>query len=538
MSKRLALAVGAVLWAGAGLLPGRALAASEAQSLDELRNTVINLLQALVEQGVMTRDKAEQLVRSAQDKAAAESAAAARADEGAVRVTYVPQVVRDEISKQVAEDVRPMVVDDVVARARTEQWGVPAALPDWIRRIRWAGDIRVRLQGDRFDDGNLEGFYLDLTTINAVGGIGRAAEEAFLNVSQDRTRVQLRATLAAAADLGSGVTAGARLVTGPIRSPVSRNQTLGQYGDKYNVSFDQAYLRWNLRDDAGFERIVLQGGRVPSPWMTSELLFDRDVTFDGVAGSLRLPFSLGNEVSSAFLTLGAHPVEEVELSSDDKWLYAGQLGTELRFGERHVVRAALGYFAFDGVQGRRNGPFSRLLDYSAPRFFQKGNTVFDIRNDLDVNTNLFALAGDYRIADAIVTYRAELPRGLRFTATGNYLKNVGWDREDVLAVSGIDADERTTGYLLEFGVGHPDVLARGRWQAFAGYRHLERDAVLDAFTDSNFHLGGTDATGYIVGFDLGVWRNTWLRARYLTANEIDGPPLAIDVVQIDLNAQF
>ena len=34
------------------------LAADERQSLDELRNTVINLLQALVDQGVMTREKA------------------------------------------------------------------------------------------------------------------------------------------------------------------------------------------------------------------------------------------------------------------------------------------------------------------------------------------------------------------------------------------------------------------------------------------------------------------------------------------------
>jgi len=27
-------------------------------------------------------------------------------------------------------------------------------------------------------------------------------------------------------------------------------------------------------------------------------------------------------------------------------------------------------------------------------------------------------------------------------------------------------------------------------------------------------------------------------ARYLTANEIKGPPLAIDVLQVDINARF
>ena len=46
-------------------------AADERQSMEELRNTVINLLQALVDQGVITREKAAQMVKSAQDKAAA-----------------------------------------------------------------------------------------------------------------------------------------------------------------------------------------------------------------------------------------------------------------------------------------------------------------------------------------------------------------------------------------------------------------------------------------------------------------------------------
>src|ERR1700738_3560937 len=83
------------------------LAAAERQSLEELRNTVIGLLQALVDQGVITREKAEQMVKSAQEKAAANAAAVAKADEGAVRVPYVPQIVKDEIAKQVASQAKP-----------------------------------------------------------------------------------------------------------------------------------------------------------------------------------------------------------------------------------------------------------------------------------------------------------------------------------------------------------------------------------------------------------------------------------------------
>jgi len=62
--------------------------------------------------------------------------------------------------------------------------------------------------------------------------------------------------------------------------------------------------------------------------------------------------------------------------------------------------------------------------------------------------------------------------------------------------------------------------------------------VLDAFADSDFHLGGTDAKGWILGGSYGLADNTWLRARWLSTDEIDGAPLSIDTVQVDLNSKF
>jgi hypothetical protein len=78
----------------------------------------------------------------------------------------------------------------------------------------------------------------------------------------------------------------------------------------------------------------------------------------------------------------------------------------------------------------------------------------------------------------------------------------------------------------------------GTWRAALGYRYLQRDAVVDAFNDQDFHLGGTDAKGYTVTLDFAFNPRVWGRFRYLSANEIDGPPLGIDVWQIDLNTQF
>jgi len=62
--------------------------------------------------------------------------------------------------------------------------------------------------------------------------------------------------------------------------------------------------------------------------------------------------------------------------------------------------------------------------------------------------------------------------------------------------------------------------------------------VLDAFTDPDFNLGGTNAKGYIIGAQYAVARNAWLSARYLSAREVYGPPLLIDVLQLELDAHF
>src|SRR5687768_14334925 len=75
------------------------------QSLLELRNTVVNILEALVQRGVLTEVDAQAMVREAQEQAETEVAALRAqeaAEEGAVRVTYVPEIVKEEIQAAVA----------------------------------------------------------------------------------------------------------------------------------------------------------------------------------------------------------------------------------------------------------------------------------------------------------------------------------------------------------------------------------------------------------------------------------------------------
>jgi hypothetical protein len=128
--------------------------------------------------------------------------------------------------------------------------------------------------------------------------------------------------------------------------------------------------------------------------------------------------------------------------------------------------------------------------------------------------------------------------GKRAVLTGDYVRNVGFDRAAVSARVGVDIDPQIRGYQLRGAYGTAEVSKPHDWQAFLAYKRVERDAVLDAFTDSDFHLGGTDAKGYILGGSYGLGKNTAVSLRYFSGDAISGPPLAIDVIQLDLSVHF
>jgi hypothetical protein len=513
----------------------------ETRSLSELRNTVVNLLQGLVERGVLTKAQAEQMVRDAQTKAQSEAAAEdarAVAEKDAVRVPYVPQIVKDEIRRQVAQDLAQDVTKSVVDSAQNEGWGVPAALPDWVKRMRWYGDMRLRGQGDLFASDNLPNAYIDFQRANEAGGIGKAGLSAFSNVSEDRERLRGRLRLGFESNLGRGWQMGARITTGNLRDPVSTNQTLGNTGGRYQAGFDLAYVQWSGNSATVRHAFDLSGGRIRNPWVSTDLVWDQDVTFEGIAANYRLGLQRDDAYGHyAFVTVGAFPLQEVELARD-KWLLGSQLGIDWKFAGGSRARFAASYYDYRNLAGQRNTFESSLLDYTAPQFLQRGNTLFDIRNDNDPNTNLFALAADYRLVDVVASFDWRLTPSYRITFTGDYVQNIGYDAADVRARTGFTVEKRNKGYQGEIAFGSVNMAALHAWRASVGYRYLQRDAVLDAFTDSDFRLGGTDVQGYFIGGEFALSPRVNARLRYLSGNEIDGPPLGIDLIQLDLNASF
>jgi hypothetical protein len=510
----------------------------ERQSLEELRNTVVNLLQALVDQGVITREKAQQMVKAAQDKAAADAAAVAKADEGAVRVPYVPQIVKDEIAKQVEQEVKPEVVAGVVKEAKDEKWGVPGALADWLTRTRLYGDVTLREEALFYNGANAPEF--NYFAINQAGGIAQAGQNAYLDTTEDRIRFRGRARLGLESNISDSITAGMRIVTGNTSDLVSETQTFDGT-QPYTIALDQAYIRFDERNTQRFPWLSAVVGRFLNPYDTpTDLIFHKDLTFTGFAATGRIGLGDGSpDQTHIFMTVGADPLQEIEFSPQDKWMVGGQLGSVIRFNDTQRLRIAGAYYDYFNVSGRLN-PANEpgLYNYTAPQFMRWGNTVFNIANSPTGTTYLFAYASKFRLVDLNGTYTYIVgPYTLEVTADA--VRNFGFNEAFVQGNTGYYVAPRTKGYQTQVGFGSPAALSLGAWRGTVGYRYLQRDAVIDAYTDSDFHyFGGTNARGYYVVGDVGVAHNTWVRLRYLSANQIDGPIFDVDTLQIDLNTRF
>ena len=535
-------------------------AADDARAIEEVRNTVINLLESMVQKGIITREQAEAMVKDAQTKAAAaadinQAPTAAPAtpeplEAGAISVPYIPAPVRE----QLAQEMTPDVTRRILMRAKSEGWGVPGALPEWLQGVQIYGDARFRAEADLYDKGNLlhdSGgnlviSYIDYSAVNAKGGFAKAGPDAALNISINRERMVGRARLGALVNLGGNFKLDLRLASGTLANPISTNQTLGNYGARWAIGVDRAAVLWNPINEDHDRELDLRLGRFANPFVTtSELVWDADITPEGFSATYAMDLfhrHPGRMDRSLFLTVGAFPLQEVALSSRDKWLIAGQLGAQLPMGPNSRLRFTAGYYDFRNVTGVKNSAESTLTDFTAPAFMQKGNTLFDIRNTVDSTSNLYALAGKYRLVNGNLLLDVAAFGENHVQLGMEYVKNIGWKADEVFAkvkdTLGVRIPPRVTGYDASLVVGRPAFNARGQWRGSFTYRSLQRDAVIDAFTDSDFHLGGTDARGYQAAFDLAVSRGAWLRLRYLTADALDGPPLGIDVWQFDVNGQF
>lgn len=539
-----AVVIGLVM---ACMLPPNASAADERESLEALRQTTLGLIEALVEQGVISREKADAMVKTAQQKAATVTQGKT-APPGTVRVPYVPEVVKSEIREQIKQEV--------LAQAKSERWAEPNAIPDWVDNVKWEGDLRVRYQIDELDRNNTNA--LSYITA-AVGGTTRAAT--FLgttpggavtmpsaNTAENRERYRVRARLGVLAKMSQEWSAGIRLATGNATDRVSTNQTLGQDWNKYSLLVDRAYFKYDP-----VEWLGVSAGRLANPWFSTDLVWDEDLSFEGIAASLKGSFA--NNTFKPFLTAGAFPLkEENPPSARGRMVHGIQGGAQwdLRSNTRLKVGAA--WYAFGNIEGRvenntaynaGNASYGQY-EYGA-NLRQKGNTLFRTNAVSDAAASIWGLASRFRPINLTASLDLAHFDPVHVVLTGDWVKNQNFNRGEIARRTQgrvVLTDGKDHGYQYKLTVGMPQMKNARDWQVSFASRYLGSDAVVDAFTDSDFGLGGTNVKGYTLGMQYGLDRNATLGVRWLSADQIDSFTLnpihrfSADVLQVDVNVRF
>jgi Putative porin len=523
--------------------PTIAFAQSEmaASSVERLHQTTIGILNALVAKGILTQADVDAIVASAADKAkmaapkAGESQAATALGPGVrpaaapetVRVPFVPEIVKREIRDEVRRDV--------LAEAKAERWMAPNSLPEWVSRLKFSGDMRVRLQSDRVaETSSPAAFYFDGQQDFVTNFVG-------LQNTENQSRSRIRARLAVDADVSSNVQAGIRLSTGNQTSPVSSSSTSGDASNRYGLKMDRAFIRYKPQP-----WLTLDGGRFTNPFLNSELMFASELGFDGYAASVAPKF---DSPVLPFATLGTFPLRNNPFAGNRK-MNGAQIGADWNVSEKTNFRFALARYNFAGAQGNpmtdNTDPAYNSSEYESG-FRQRGNTLFRINQDpFDTASPVYGLASRFRVNSLYASMELKHFDPTRLFFSAESIVNKGFNADTVAQrVGSPEIQSRNRGYTVRMTAGSPVISQQGQWQLGLGVRKLERDATLDALTDPDLVLGGTNIKGQFLTFSYGIERNTSVGLKYLSGETIDPPfgplivqPLKVRTIQLDMNVRF
>jgi hypothetical protein len=561
---------------------------AHAQTAAPSESAMVKLIRGLIQSGALKKDVGEALLAQAQTEAMAaqqaqRQAAAAPAapavaannglhlEPGDVRVPYISDTVRDQI--------RDEVKGEVMAQAQTEGWATPNEIPEWTKRIHIDGDMRLRDESHFFNAGN-SNIITDFNAINAGSGFDvnnshNPMSPPLLNTTKDRTnQLRIRARLGVTADISDSTTAGIRLASGNDNDPVSTTQALGGGLDKKSLWLDQAWISYKVN-----QNLKLTGGRFGNPFMSSDTLFSNDLNFDGLTAQFTKDLP-GKDVS-VFGTLGIIPLEYSadgapsengtdKLDSQNKWLMGAQIGADWKINDENRLRGAVAYYDFMNITGRVSSPCELFTDktascdtdWSRPAFMQKGNTLMLIRNvaldpmdpDDTADPNYVGLASKFQLLDLNARWDTKLAGQFGLRVEGDYIRNLAYNINDMIdrGTQGIISSNNSVldaagdtklqsgpnAFMLQATLGKPDMIDKGDWNVLIGYKYIQPDALPDAYNDSTFNLGGTNARGYYIGGSYAIDKNTYVNGRWLSSREIYGQPVSTDVLQVELDTRF
>ena len=388
------------------------------------------------------------------------------------------------------------------------------ALPEWLSKVTPFGDVRLR------------------------------NESFFRKDDPDRVRQRFRLRLGAKVKINDETELGLRLATGATGELISNNQTFDDTFQFKDFNLTNAYIKVAPAKAFGWARPYFHvwGGKfdVPlyNPPTPTGLVFDRDLAPEGGFESLRLVESTDGVLRGLLLNFGQWVFEESSRTGDSA-IFVFQGATTLAIA--------------DGVLWSAG-----VADYH----LQKPSTIAVAKN----RNNTIVVSNAVRLSDgSIVEGRAIDATRLGEDADGEPITIKGYVSDFNLVNAGTDLAIATPSprwpvklffdYVVNTEAeGSEDTGYEGGVQIGAdkdpgdlsfvyAWEHLETDAVISAFTESDFGPdGGTNSEGHILRVNYVLLKNLALTSTaYITEpiDEVeDRNPETSYRWQVDVTAKF
>ena len=391
------------------------------------------------------------------------------------------ELARDQKDQQIARQAQQETNEQIAATAKkTTELSTFDQKLAWAAKTQFKGDVRFRQETVKND------------------GVPN-------NKDQDRQRI--RARLGAYSEINPQVDTGIRIATGSNDDARSTNQDLNNYFDKKSIWLDQGYVDYH--PDA-IKNLHLVGGKMPQQWVSmGDIIWDSDINPEGLAATYKYPLGGSTELfgSAGHYTLKDNVDGEGVQFKHDLRLYAGQLGA--RFAITDSMKMTLGgsLYAYDNddssacpTSGTVTAPCALAVNGNSPGEQFK---LYEGFGQLDFSN---------------------LPVPL--SIYGQYVNNTDASNDqDTGWLAGVKSK------LYGFNVDY-------------NYRDVQRNAVVGAFTDSDFANGYTGSRGSKLKVSYDLDKNFALGATYFMATSdqtnanINKKDSDINTLQLDAEAKF
>lgn len=390
----------------------------------------------------------------------------------------------------------------------------------YFKNLKMGGDFRLRYEG--FAQGET-----DSNSSTADNG------------NADRNRFRYRLRYGIENGIGDDLTVGFRLASGVLNNrdsdgggagartvyagdPTSTNQTLGSPGlFSFNtIVIEKAYAKYNpkyFKDLAvgpiTIKGVEIGGGKFDNPFLkySSPMVWDGDVMPEGIYEKINVNLyqNEGNEVNW-FGTAMQSPLKEGSSGETDANLFAFQTGLNL-----------IGYTPMMERPVEFNTAFSL---YAYDNYASDGNYILDTLTSLARgNTTCVGTAG----AGPCIGLEQGNPKIMEFynelklTPVLNIPLTVFNDIATNInngSVSGASAMKDTA---IGYGVKAGKLKARGDWETSFAWYSIPPNAVVGAFTDSDFGQGHANNIGTVMKAGYQLTKNTTLNFAWFNVTPYD-----------------